>query len=79
MTTVDEVPLWPKPWLIGNLPVIGTILNLLYNFGQQHLTSQSVGGFLASNLGEAGIFRGKKVGILEDASGGHIQNEKSDS
>ena len=54
--------------MIGSLPFIGPFLNVLYNFTQQHLTYQSVGQFLASNLDEAGAMWGKRVGLLEDWS-----------
>jgi len=68
VTSVDSVPLWQEPWIAGRIPVIGPLLNVLYNFGQQKLTFRSVGDFLADNLGPCENLSQKRVGLLEDAS-----------
>ncbi|KAI0314855.1 hypothetical protein OF83DRAFT_1165040 [Amylostereum chailletii] len=64
--TIDYVGLWHRPSLIGQIPFIGPILNVLYNFWCQRLSYKSVGDFLADNLGPGGDMRGKRVGLLED-------------
>ena len=53
---------------MGNLPLVGPLLNVFYNFTCQKLTYVSVGAFLADNLGPGEALRGKRVGILEDPS-----------
>jgi len=62
------VPIWQEPWIAGRIPFIGPVLNVLYNFGQQKLTYQSVGDFLSDNLGPGGNLSQKRVGLLEDTS-----------
>ena len=66
VTTIDHVGLWQQPWIVGNLPLVGPLLNVSYNFWCQKLTYKSVGMFLADNLGPGEEMRGKRVGILED-------------
>ncbi|KAI0027471.1 hypothetical protein K488DRAFT_74522 [Vararia minispora EC-137] len=63
---VDVVPIWHAPGLIGSLPSIGPLLNVLYNFAVQRLSYRSVGDFLATHLGPAGEMWHKRVCILED-------------
>ncbi|EIM84094.1 uncharacterized protein STEHIDRAFT_159691 [Stereum hirsutum FP-91666 SS1] len=71
--TVDYIPLYRPPGFIGNLPFVGPLFNIIYNFYYQKLTYKSVGEFLADNLGpgdgtiegESGM-RGKRVGLLEN-------------
>lgn len=68
--TVDQVPLWQEPWILGRIPLVGPVLNVLYNWMQQKLTYKSVGEFLSDNLGPGDEMRGKRVGLLEDLSAG---------
>lgn len=68
VTSVDSVPLWQEPWIAGRVPVIGPLLNVLYNFGQQKLTFKSVGDFLADNLRPGEDLSQKRVGLLENIS-----------
>lgn len=67
--TIDEVGLWQQPWIVGRLPLVGPLLNVMYNWKQQKLTYQSVGDYLASNLGPKEALKGKRVGILEHPGG----------
>lgn len=66
--TIGEVGLWQRPWILGNLPLVGPILNVLYNFYWQRLTYKSVGAFLADNLHSDVELRGKRIGLLEDST-----------
>lgn len=50
------------------MPLIGPALNVVYNWKQQRLTYASVGEFLSNHLGPGEDMRGKRVGLLEDAS-----------
>ncbi|KAL9133970.1 MAG: hypothetical protein Q9175_004851 [Cornicularia normoerica] len=66
--TTDRVGLWQEPWLWGRMPLVGPVLNVIYNWKQQRLTYASVGEFLSNHLGPEKELRGKRVGVLEDAS-----------
>lgn len=68
VTSVDAVPIWQEPWIAGRIPIIGPVLNVLYNFSQQKLTYKSVGEFLSENLGPGEGLSQKRVGLLEDTS-----------
>lgn len=59
--TTDEVGLWQQPWIVGRLPVVGPFLNTAYNLKQQMLTYQSVGNYLASNIGPGEELWGERV------------------
>lgn len=63
--TVNEVPLWIKPGIVGWIPIIGPALNVLYNWKRQKLTYNSIGEFISDNLGPGEDVRGKRVDILE--------------
>jgi len=64
--TIDHVGLWRPLWIIGSIPFIGPLLNIMYNFIHQRLSYKSIGDFLADNLGPGEEMRGKRVGLLED-------------
>lgn len=66
--TMDSVGLWQEPWIWGRIPFVGPALNVIYNWKQQRLTYASVGEFLSNHLGPGEGMRGKRVGLLEDAS-----------
>lgn len=66
MVSVDSVPLWQEPWIAGRIPIIGPMLNVLYNFNLQKLTYKSVGKFLSDHLGPGEELSQKRVGLLED-------------
>ena len=66
--TVDEVPLWIKPGIVGWIPIIGPALNVLYDWKRQKLAYKSVGEFISDNLGPGEDMRGKRVGILEQVT-----------
>ena len=66
VVTTDRVGLWQEPWIIGRMPLVGSALNVIYNWTQQRLTYASVGEFLASHLGPGAEMRGKRIGLLED-------------
>lgn len=73
VVTTDQVGLWQEPWIAGRIPFIGPALNVIYNWKQQRLTYASVGEFLSNHLGPGDEWRGKRVGLLEDASK-HVGN-----
>ena len=50
------------------MPLVGPALNVIYNMKQQRLSYASVGEFLSNHLGPGEELRGKRVGLLEDAS-----------
>jgi hypothetical protein len=66
---IDSVPLWQEPWLVGRLPLIGPVLNVVYNWTKQKLTYKSVGEFLSDNLGPGGDMSAKRACILEEVNG----------
>ena len=57
-----------EPWFWGRMPLVGSALNVIYNMKQQRLSYASVGKFLSNHLGPGEELRGKRVGLLEDAS-----------
>jgi len=54
---------------VGRLPLVGPVLNVVYNWTKQKLTYKSVGEFLSDNLGPGEDMSAKRVCILEEVNG----------
>lgn len=67
---MDKVPLWQEPWIVGRIPFVGPIMNVVYNMSQQKLTYKSVGEFLSDHLGPGEEMSQKRVGLLENNGAG---------